>query len=172
MFISSLRAAGFAIVLCVGSAFTVNAMPGVGIGGSGIMIGGGLPGAGVGIPSISPFLALSQRFRDLTVVGQVGIDESKLPPNAVIVHLRLDGRDIPMRLDTELHSAELQFDPQADYGRELYHSILTKRVEVVGEQALRDQVSAAAQQSSALQIEGYVFHRSSPYLVLKSVRRQ
>jgi len=75
-----------------------------------------------------------------------------------------------MRLDTELQSAELQFDPNDNYARDLYQSILTKRVEVVGRQDLRDEIVRAADESKPLDVEGYVFDRTSPYLVVKSVK--
>jgi hypothetical protein len=111
----------------------------------------------------------SQRFRQLNVTGDVGLKEANLPAGARIVRLRVDGRDIYMRLDTELSSAVLQFDPNAGYAQELYRAILTKRIEVVGKQELRDQIMAAADKAQPLKIEGYVFDRTSPFLVVKSV---
>ncbi|HVA77229.1 MAG TPA: hypothetical protein VNF27_05005 [Candidatus Binataceae bacterium] len=111
----------------------------------------------------------SQRFRDLNVVGDVGLKESDLPAGSRIVRLRVDGRDVYMRLDTELSSAVLQFDPNAGYAQELYRAILTKRIEVVGKQELRDQIMAAADKAHPLKVEGYVFDRTSPFLVVKSV---
>jgi hypothetical protein len=78
---------------------------------------------------------------------------------------------LPMRLDTELHSAELQFEPEASYGRDLYRAILTKRVEVVGAVDLRQALQSAADNHEQAEVEGYVFNLSSPYLVLKVVRK-
>jgi hypothetical protein len=133
-------------------------------------IGSGGPAPGVTpVNGLGPLFSMTQRFHDLNVTGRVGVKASSLPADATVVRLSLDGHEIPMRLDTELHSAELQFDPNASYARDLYNSILTKRVEVVGEQNLRDQIAAAAKESKPVQIEGYVFDRTSPYFVVKSV---
>jgi hypothetical protein len=110
-----------------------------------------------------------QQFRNLNLVGDVGLKESDLPPGAKIVRLRVDGHDVFMRLDTELSSAELQFDPNAGYARDLYRSILTKRIEVVGQQELRDQIMASADKAQPIKVQGYVFDRTSPFLVVKSV---
>ncbi len=112
-----------------------------------------------------------QRFRQLDIVGDVGLSESQLPGNAQIVHLRVDGHDVYMRLDTELNNADLQFDPNAHYARELYRSILAKRIEVVGQQDLREKIIFSANTSRPIQVQGYVFDITSPFLVLKSVNR-
>lgn len=77
-----------------------------------------------------------------------------------------------MRLDTETQGADLEFNPDDAYARDLYRSITTKRVEVVGQQDLRNEIAQAAEQSKPLQIEGYVFDRTSPYFVVKSVKPQ
>jgi hypothetical protein len=149
-------------------------------------IGGGVGGINVGAPSglqVNPGSNLNLgpppvfniqrtpgRFRDLNLAGQVGIDLTKLPPDAKIVRLYLDGREIPMRLDTELHSGTLVFEPEPSYGRDLYRAVLSKRVEVVGAPQLRDALRDAAANRAQTQVEGYVFNLSSPYLVLKSVK--
>jgi hypothetical protein len=146
-------------------------MGGIGGGGMPGIGGGGLPAANVA-SGLGPIFRMPQRFRDVNVAGQVGVDQSKLPATATIIRLRLDGRDIPMRLDTELQGADLQFDPHEGYARDLYQSILTKRVEVVGDQDLRDEVARAAETDKPLRIEGYVFDRTSPYLVLKSIKEE
>lgn len=122
------------------------------------------PGMVFPTPGQSP-----QRFRNLNVVGDVGLKESDLPPGSKIVRLRVDGQDVYMRLDTELSTAEMQFDPNAGYARDLYRAILTKRIEVVGKQDLRDEIIASAGKARPLKVEGYVFDRTSPYLVVKSV---
>lgn len=110
-----------------------------------------------------------QQFRNLNVAGDVGLKESDFPAGSKIVHLRVDGHDVYMRLDTELHDAELQFDPNAGYARDLYRAILTKRIEVVGQQDLRDQIMASADKAQPIKVRGYVFDRTSPFLVVKSV---
>jgi len=129
------------------------------------------PGSSMSMPGIlNPTPSQSpQRFRDLTVVGDVGLKESDLPAGSKIIRLRVDGHDVYMRLDTEISSAELQFDPNAGYARDLYRAILTKRIEVVGKQELRDQITASADKAHPLKVEGYVFDRVSPFLVVKSV---
>jgi hypothetical protein len=137
---------------------------------SGIQINPG-PSLNLGIPPVFNIQRTPQRFRDLNLAGHVGVDLSKLPPDAKVVRLYMDGRDIPMRLDTELHSAELQFEPQADYGRDLYRAILTKRVEVVGDARLRKALQSAADDHQQAEVEGYVFNLSNPYLVLKAVKK-
>ncbi|MGO9603647.1 MAG: hypothetical protein ACLQAT_09665 [Candidatus Binataceae bacterium] len=179
----TLRVAGFAITVfaLAGISSAAHAFPGggVGAGGFGGGFSGGIPG-GVAASGVSPGIsagmpiaagaASPQRFRDLNVTGKVGVDQSKLPPSAPVVRLRLDGQDITMRLNTEEQSAELQFDPNASYAQDLYRSILTKRIEVVGQQSLRDEIAQAAAQSKPIEVEGYVFDRLSPYFVVKSVK--
>ena len=95
--------------------------------------------------------------------------EKKPISSGPIVQLGLDGRNIPMRLDTQLDGVELQFDLNENYARDLYQSILTKRIEVVGPQELRDQIERAAEQWKPLEIQGYIFGRTSPFLVVKAV---
>jgi len=187
----SLKRAGFTAALVLASVATASAFPGAGGGGgfggggiggvggmSGVPVGsiGGLGGAGApgmnGPNGLGPTFTMPQRFRDLNVVGQVGIDPSRQPPTATIVQLRLDGQEIPMRLDTETQGADLEFNPNDAYARDLYRSIQTKRVEVVGEPDLRNEIAQAAAQSKPLQIEGYVFDKTSPYFVIKSVKPQ
>ncbi len=186
MFPSALKRAGLALAAILSLAATASAFPGggVGVGGGGIggagggvpagRVSGGITGAGVnpGVPLTPYFTMQTQRFRDLNVTGRVGVKEGIVARNATIVHLSLDGHEFPMLLDTELQTAELQFDPNAAYARDLYRSILTKRIEVVGNQDLRDQIARAVEESKPLQIEGYVFDRTSPYLVVKSVKAQ
>jgi hypothetical protein len=46
---------------------------------------------------------------------------------------------------------------------------LTKRIEVVGPQELRDQIEQAADRWKPLQIQGYIFGRATPFLVVKAV---
>ncbi len=173
------------ILLALSAAFAMLAMGAAapafaqGIGGAGgIHVGApsGIqinPGSSLNLgPSLSYNIRRTpQRFRDLSLAGHVGVDVSKLPPDAKVVRLYLDGRNIPMRLDTELHSAEVQFAPEASYGRDLYRAILTKRVEVVGAADLRGALQSAADNHQQVEVEGYAFNLSSPYLVLKVVRK-
>jgi hypothetical protein len=120
--------------------------------------------------SYFPNTSLSaQRFRNLKVAGRIPVDEAKLPKDAKVVRLRVNGNTIAMRLDTEVASADLKFGPGQEYAKELYRSVLTKRIEVIGDAALRDQIVQAAAQSKIVEIEGYVFDRTSPYLVVRTV---
>lgn len=178
----TLKRIGLAIAFVVAAVSTAIAFPGGGVGGigaggvSGIGAGtiGNVTGANIspGVSGLGPTFLMPQRFRDLNVTGKVGVKKSDLPPNATVIMLRLDGQEIPMRLDTETRSADLQFNSNEGYARGLYQSILTKRVEVVGQQDLRDEIAQAAEQSKPLQIEGYVFDRTSPFLVVKSVKSE
>jgi hypothetical protein len=145
-------------------------------------IGGGVGGPLRNIPmmggrtsaanpaSMAPVFERPQRIRDhLNVTGLVGISAKKPISSGPIVRLGLDGREIPMRLDTDLDGVELQFDLNENYARDLYQSILTKRIEVVGAQELRDQIVQAAALWKPLAIQGYIFGRTSPILVVKAV---
>ena len=183
----SFKRIGLAIAFALAGVATARAFPGGAVGGGGGFGGGGMSGGGfagggvhagglggmpgsIGFPFIPGFEMMPQRFRDLNVTGMVGVKPGSQPLHSTTIRLTLDGHEIPMQLDTELQSAELQFNPDDSYARDLYRSILTKRVEVVGQENLRDQIAEAAEQSKPLQIEGYVFDKSSPYLVVKSVK--
>lgn len=188
----SFKRIGLAMAFALAGVATASAFPGGAVGGggggggfgAGGISGGGFAGGGVragglgaitgpvsvGVPFRPGYEMMPQRFRDLNVTGMVGVKPGSRPLHSTTIRLTLDGHEIPMRLDTELQSADLQFNPDDSYARELYRSILTKRVEVVGQENLRDQIAEAAAQSKPLQIEGYVFDRTSPYLVVKSVK--
>jgi hypothetical protein len=153
----------------------ISALPAGGIGGGGrggpVRITprlGGAPSAGNAL-SMAPVFDRPQRIRNrLNVTGLIGISEKNPISNGPIVQLDLGGRDIPMRLDTQLDGVELQFDLNENYARDLYESILTKRIEVVGPQELRDQIEQAADQWKPLEIQGYIFGRATPFLVVKA----
>lgn len=183
----SFRRIGLAIAFALAGVATASAFPGGAVGGGGGLGAGGVSGGGfagggvhagalgitgpaIGFPYRPGFEMMPQRFRDLNVTGRVGVKPGSQPLHSTMIRLSLDGHEIPMQLDTERQSADLQFNPDESYARDLYRSILTKRVEVVGQENLRDQIAEAAEQSKPLQIEGYVFDRSSPYLVVKSVK--
>ena len=183
----SLKRVASALAFALAGVATASAFPGGGMGGGGFGgggVGGGFAGGGVhagGIGAITgPFSSVglyipstamtTQQFRDLNVIGRVGVKPGSEPLHSTMIRLTLDGHEIPMQLDTEMHSAELEFNPNDSYARDLYRSMLTRRVEVVGRQPLRDQIAEAAEQSKPLQIEGYVFDATSPYLVVKSVK--
>ena len=171
---------GFAVCVLASlvstGAFAAGGMGGAGIAGGGIAGPiritpriGGAPSA-ANPASMAPVFDRPQRIRDhLNVTGIVGISEKKPISSGPIVRLGLDGRDIPMRLDTLLDGVELQFDLNQNYARDLYQSILTKRIEVVGSRELRDQIAQAADHWKPLAIQGYIFGRTSPILVVKAV---
>jgi len=166
---------GFVVCLLASLASTMAfSAGGIGAGGMGGPIRitpriGGVPSA-ANVASMAPVFDRPQRIRDhLNVTGIVGISEKKPISSAPIVRLGLDGREIAMRLDTQLDGVELQFDLNENYARELYQSILTKRIEVVGPQNLRDQIAQAADQWKPVEVQGYIFGRTSPILVVKAV---
>jgi hypothetical protein len=74
-----------------------------------------------------------------------------------------------MALDTETASSVIEFGPNQRYAKDLYDSILTKRITVVGDQFETTRIIDAASSKKPLVIEGYVFDRMAPYMVVKSV---
>jgi hypothetical protein len=62
-------------------------------------------------------------------------------------------------------------DQGDEVGQDLYRLILSKRLEVVGDQKLRTQIAAAAaaNPSKPVVVDGFVYDRMTPYLVLVSV---
>src|SRR5216683_1010125 len=148
-------------------------------GGGGIGAGGFTGGRFGGAPGMSPNSMLvpnlpgpQQRFRQLKLAGRIPTDPAKEPAGAKIVRLRVNGEILPMALDTETNSGELQFDPESDYGRQLYQAILTKPITVVGDERMRSEISEAASNPAntrVLKIDGYVFDRLGPYMVVRSV---
>ncbi|HUA33050.1 MAG TPA: hypothetical protein VMA09_05555 [Candidatus Binataceae bacterium] len=171
-----------ALALCA-SSFAAGAGGGGGVGGVGgiggfggahgggmMGIPGGAPGTGnVAPPTImNPYL-YDRHFRELKLAGQVPAVPDKLPSGARIVQLRMDGKIIPMALDTELGSSELEFEPGERYAEELYTAVLTKSVAVVGDSALRERIIQAAGSSQPIEVEGKVFNSTTPYFVVTSV---
>lgn len=110
-----------------------------------------------------------QRYRDLKVAGKVAAPGAKVPKDARVVRLSVNGRIIPMALDNEVASSVLEFGPNQRYAKDLYDSILTKRITVVGDQFETSRIIDAASSQKPLVIEGYVFDRMAPYMVVKSV---
>jgi hypothetical protein len=105
---------------------------------------------------------------ELAIAGRVAT-ASMLPRGATLVRLRLNGRIIPMALDTEVANAELGANPANDYGKALYYSVLKKQMVVIGNAELCNQVAAAADSSKPLVLQGYVFDHTNPYFVVRSV---
>ena len=110
-------------------------------------------------------------YHEIKIVGRLAKDESGFAIDRQIVRMRVDGRDIPMSIDGDAMSDSLQFDQGDELGQNLYRLILSKRLEVVGDQKLRAQIAnaAAASPSKPVVVDGFVYDRMTPYLVLVSV---
>jgi hypothetical protein len=149
---------------------------GAGMGG----FGGFAGGAGVNAPGMSPNNLLipnrpgpQQRFRQINLAGHIPADPAKTSAGTKIIRLSVNGEIVPMALDTETSSADLQFDPESDYGRQLYQAVLERPVTVVGDERLRSEIVEAASTPAGrrvVKIDGYVFDRLSPYMVVRSVK--
>jgi hypothetical protein len=110
-------------------------------------------------------------YHEIKIIGRLAKDESGMSINRQIVRMRVDGRDIPMWINGDATSDSLQFDQGDELGQILYRLILSKRLEVVGDQKLRTQIAnaAAADPSKPVVVDGFVYDRMTPYLVLVSV---
>ena len=110
-------------------------------------------------------------YHEIRIVGRLAKDESGFTIDRQIVRMRVDGRDIPMSINGDATSDSLQFDQGDELGQNLYRLILSKRLEVVGDQKLRTQIAtaASANPSKPVVVDGFVYDRMTPYLVLVSV---
>lgn len=110
-------------------------------------------------------------YHEIKIVGRLARDESGFTIDRQIVRMRVDGRDIPMSINGDAISESLQFDQGDELGQDLYRLILSKRLEVVGDQKLRAQIAnaAASNPSKPVVVDGFVYDRMTPYLVLVSV---
>jgi hypothetical protein len=110
-------------------------------------------------------------YHEIKIIGRLAKDESGLSIDRQIVRMHVDGRDIPMSINGDAMSDSLQFDQGDELGQILYRLILSKRLEVVGDQKLRTQIAnaAAANPSKPVVVDGFVYDRMTPYLVLVSV---
>ena len=110
-------------------------------------------------------------YHEIKIVGRLAKDESGFTIDRQIVRMRVDGRDIPMSINGDAMSDSLQLDQGDELGQDLYRLILSKRLEVVGDQKLRAQIAAAAaaNPSKPVVVDGFVYDRMTPYLVLVSV---
>jgi hypothetical protein len=110
-------------------------------------------------------------YHEIKIVGRLAKDESGFSIDRQIVRMRVDGRDIPMSINGDAMSDSLQMDQGDELGQDLYRLILSKRLEVVGDQKLRTQIAAAAaaNPSKPVVVDGFVYDRMTPYLVLVSV---
>jgi hypothetical protein len=127
---------------------------------------------GMGTLSAIPFPTQDpNHYHEIKLIGQFTNDESGLTVDRQIVRMRVDGRSIPMSIDGDQMSNSLQFDEGDELGQNLYRLILSKQLEVVGNQQLRAQIAeaAAANRSKQIVVDGFVYDRTTPYLVLVSV---
>ncbi len=110
-------------------------------------------------------------YHEIKLIGLLAPDESGLTVDRQIVRMRVDGRSIPMSIDGDQMSNSLQFDQGDELGQNLYRLILSKQLEVVGNPKLRAQIAdaAAANRSKQIVVDGFVYDRTTPYLVLVSV---
>jgi hypothetical protein len=110
-------------------------------------------------------------YHEIKIIGRLAKDESGFTIDRQIVRMRVDGRDIPMSINGDAMSDSLQLDQGDELGQDLYRLILSKRLEVVGDQKLRTQIAAAAaaNPSKPVVVDGFVYDRMTPYLVLVSV---
>ena len=136
--------------------------------------GGSFNGAGStmnGLQSLAFPTNDPDHYHEIKIVGRLAKDESGFSIDRQIVRMRVDGRDIPMSINGDAMSDSLQLDQGDELGQDLYRLILSKRLEVVGDQKLRTQIAnaAAANPSKPVVVDGFVYDRVTPYLVLVSV---
>ena len=136
--------------------------------------GGSFNGAGSGINGPQTLVFPTNdpdHYHEIKIVGRLARDESGFSIDRQIVRMRVDGRDIPMSINGDAISENFQFDQGDELGQDLYRLILSKRLEVVGDQKLRTQIAkaAAANPSKPVVVDGFVYDRMTPYLVLVSV---
>jgi hypothetical protein len=110
-------------------------------------------------------------YHEIKLVGRLAKDDSGLTIDRQVVRMRVDGREFPMSIDGDAMSDSLQLDQGDELGQTLYRLILSKPLQVVGDQKLRTQIAtaAAAHPSKQIQLDGFVYDRLTPYLVLVSV---
>jgi hypothetical protein len=134
-------------------------------------IGGGT-GPTMGSLQFVPFPTNDpNHYHEIKLIGRLAKDESGLTIDQQVVRMRLDGRTIPMSIDGDAMSNSLQLDQGDELGQILYRLILSKQLEVVGDRKLRAQIAdaAAAKPSKQILVDGFVYDRVTPYLVLVSV---
>ncbi len=150
----------------IGSIGAIN-MSGIRFGG-----GGGRTGGIGGSMTNGPFPTNEpEHYHEIKLVGRLAKDESGLTIDQQIVRMRVDGRTIPMAINGDAMSNSLQLDQGDELGQELYRLILSRQLQVVGDQKLRAQIAdaAAANPSKRILVDGFVYDRMTPYLVLVSV---
>lgn len=145
------------------SNLNIGGLPGIA---GAIPMGGPLPSLGVNLFQPSMWTA-PQRYRDLKVAGRVVRPGNQVPPGSRIVRLNVEGKEVPMAIDTETSTADITFAADEQYARELYRSILTKRIRVIADDFTIARIQSAVAADAPIVIEGYVFDRFSPYMVVR-----
>jgi hypothetical protein len=134
--------------------------------------GGRLGGIATGSIPFFPFPTNDpHHYHEIKLIGRLAKDESGLTIDQQIVRMRVDGHSIPMSINGDAISSTLQFDQGDELGQTLYRLILSKQLEVVGDAKLRSQLAEDAVSSPPKQVlvDGFVYDRMTPYLVLVSV---
>ncbi|HEY6421583.1 MAG TPA: hypothetical protein VIX59_21505 [Candidatus Binataceae bacterium] len=106
----------------------------------------------------------------LLIAGRLPVDPAKQPADATVVRLKLNGKLYTMALDIQAARDDLKSEATYDTTNDLYRAMVTKQLEVVGDASLPDQVAKAVELSRPIELEGYVYHRTTPYFVVQSVR--
>jgi hypothetical protein len=123
---------------------------------------------GVPFPTNDP-----DHYHEIKLIGRFAKDESGLTIDQQTVWMRVDGRTIPMAINGDAMSNSLQLDQGDELGQTLYRLILSRQLQVVGDEKLRAQIfqAAAANPANArpIEVDGFVYDRTTPYLVLVSV---
>ena len=129
---------------------------------------GGFAMPGVPFPTNDP-----DHYHQVKIIGRLAKDVSGLTIDQQTVWMRLDGQTIPMAINGDTLSNSLQLDQGDELGQTLYRLILSRQLQVVGDQRLRAQIfqAAAANPANArdIEVDGFVYDRTTPYLVLVSV---
>jgi hypothetical protein len=136
---------------------------------------GGRGSSGGGTMSSLPTLPFPtndpNHYHEIKLIGRLAKDGSGLSIDQQIVRMRVNGASIPMSINGDATSETLQFDQGDELGQVLYRLILSKELDVVGDPKLRDQIAkdAAATPPKQVLVDGFVYDRTTPYLVLVSV---
>jgi hypothetical protein len=89
---------------------------------------------------------------------------------AKVVRLRLSNRVVPLALThAPGHGRSLVLGREDSYARDLRRALITKQVRVIANEADLARIERSAESPVPIEIEGYVFGRSNPYLVIDSV---
>ena len=123
---------------------------------------------GVPFPTNDP-----DHYHQVKIIGRFAKDVSGVTIDQQTVWMRVDGRTIPMAINGDTLSNSLQLDQGDELGQTLYRLILSRQLQVVGDERLRAQISQAAAANPAnarnIEVDGFVYDRATPYLVLVSV---